>query len=98
LIQPLIENAIYHGIQPSETGGTVCVEIKSVEKDIVIKISNPYRLGASIANEAANKQGAGIAMSNIRKRLEASYGRRAYLRVVKGETDFVVIVRYPTGL
>ena len=97
MIQPLVENAIYHGIQPSEKPGTVTVEIKPVEKDVVVKVSNPFLVGALKANESGNDRsdGAGIALANIRKRLEASYGRKAYLRVVKGETDFNVIVRYP---
>ena len=94
LIQPLLENAIYHGIQPSAKGGTVTIAIKRVEKDIVIKITNPYLLGEAAVSQSKS-EGAGIALSNIRSRLEASYGRRAYLRVVKGETDFNAIVRYP---
>jgi len=39
--------------------------------------------------------GNGIALSNIRDRLSALYGKSAYLRVVKGEADFSVVVRYP---
>lgn len=102
LIQPLLENAIYHGIQPSSKAGTVSIEIKQVEKDIVIKITNPYLVGRASSKEGASgsesSEGAGIALANIRKRLETSYGRRAYLRVVKGETDFSAIVRYPAVL
>lgn len=98
LIQPLLENAIYHGIQPSSQAGTVTVEIKQVDKDIVIKVINPYLVGQIEPARMGKSEGAGIALANIRKRLEASYGRRAYLRVVKGETDFSVIVRYPAEL
>jgi len=99
LIQPLLENAIYHGIQPSAEAGTVIVEIKQVAKDVVIKITNPYLVEAANPGRITGKsEGAGIALSNIRKRLEASYGRKAYLRVVKGETDFNAIVRYPAVL
>jgi len=93
LLQPLIENAIYHGIQPLPEGGVVTVAIKKVDGDLVIKVSNPYMPGRD--NVAAEDRSNGIALSNIRSRLSGVYGDKAYLRVVKGEGEFAVIVRYP---
>lgn len=93
LLQPLLENAIYHGIQPLDEGGTVKVEIHEVKGDVVIKISNPYRPGAR--SDADETRGNGIALTNIRHRLEAHYGKKGYLRIVKSPADFTVILRYP---
>ncbi len=98
LLQPLLENAIYHGIQPLPDGGTVQTNIKVVKHDVVVKITNPRISGQSrstLLGEDGSDSGNGIALGNIRRRLEAFYSRDAYLRVVKGETDFTVVVRYP---
>lgn len=94
LLQPLLENAIYHGIQPLPDGGTVVVEINKVEKDVVIKVLNPL-ISIKRPDDGADGKGNGIALSNIRSRLSGVYGSRAYLRVVKGEGEFAVVVRYP---
>lgn len=98
LLQPLLENAIYHGIQPLPTGGVVTVNIKLVENDIVIKISNPRLPGEPAVTRhmsTTESRGNGIALANIRHRLNAYYGKSAYLRIVKGEADFSAIMRYP---
>ncbi|WP_096086752.1 sensor histidine kinase [Agaribacterium haliotis] len=94
LLQPLLENAIYHGIQPLPEGGTVEIELKELKADIVIKVSNP-RQAELLNTTRADTGGNGIALANIRRRLDAYYGKDAYLRVVKGQHDFSVIVRYP---
>jgi two-component system sensor histidine kinase AlgZ len=93
LLQPLLENAIYHGIQPLPDGGTVVVEIKLARKDVVIKVTNPFVPGK--ADDLSESRSNGIALSNIRSRLSGVYGSQAYLRVVKGEGEFAVVVRYP---
>ncbi|MFT7559553.1 MAG: two-component system sensor histidine kinase AlgZ [Flavobacteriales bacterium] len=109
LMQPLIENAIYHGIQPLQAGGTVKVEIRLVKGDVVIKVTNPRIPGSESkvlsvdkaigeTEAEAKTRGNGIAMANIRDRLAASYGSAGYLRLVKGATDFSVILRYPSEL
>lgn len=100
LLQPLVENAIYHGIQPLPKGGRVRVEVKLVKSDLVLRISNPRLSGSEqqIHQPKDASSGNGIALSNIRGRLHALYGKEAYLRVVKGESDFSVVVRYPKDL
>ncbi len=99
ILQPLLENAIYHGIQPLPKGGVIDIEVKEVKGDIVVKLTNPRLPGDATEGRhiqmTVRSEGAGIALSNIRARLEAYYGERARLRVVKGETDFTVVLRYP---
>lgn len=93
VLQPLVENAIYHGIQPLPSGGIVYVELKKVAEDVVIKVTNPRLPGRE--NGSYTRESNGIALSNIRHRLVAFYGDSAYLRIVKGEADFSVVLRYP---
>jgi len=103
MLQPLIENAIYHGIQPFSEPGTVTISLRRVDKDVIVKVTNPFKPNAkplgqqqdNSQDKLAKSEGAGIALSNIRRRLETTYGRKAYLRVVKGETDFIAVLRYP---
>ena len=98
LMQPLLENAIYHGIQPLPDGGKVSIDIRQIKGDIVIKIVNPRLPGGPRRSDLCSEDGGsgnGIALGNIRRRLEAYYATKAYLRVVKGEADFTVLVRYP---
>lgn len=97
LLQPLVENAIYHGIQPLPKGGRVVVDVKTVKGDVVLHITNPRLSGSEHEGHRpeGSVSGNGIALSNIRDRLSALYGKSAYLRVVKGEADFSVVVRYP---
>lgn len=99
LLQPLLENAIYHGIEPLPNGGKVSLEIKAVDSDIVIKVSNPALHAGPpqfrAEGETRELSGNGIALANIRRRLAALYGGRAYLRIVKGEADYSAVLRYP---
>lgn len=98
LLQPLLENAIYHGIQPLEQGGRVRVEVKMLKQDILLCIANPRLPGSELKTQhnPSVASGNGIALSNIRARLDALYGKNAYLRVVRGDDEFSVFVRYPS--
>ncbi len=89
-IQPLLENAIYHGIQPNPEGGLVQVEIAESEGMIQIVITNPLAPD-SFSYEGGNR----MALDNIRRRLEALYGKQATVATVRGSADFKTTIRYP---
>ncbi len=74
-LQPLLENAIYHGIEPRASGGTVHVRGRMRGARIEIEIVNPLPTGAELARHAGNR----IALDNIRQRLGLAYGRQAGL-------------------
>ncbi len=90
LIQPLIENAIYHGIQPLPDGGIVNVVLFTEDERIVVQVSNPY-----IKNEARSGMHNGIAMDNIRHRLDAIYGKECEFTILDNASTFTVTIRYP---
>jgi two-component system, LytTR family, sensor histidine kinase AlgZ len=62
LLQPLVENAVRHGIEPSDSGGTIRVRTRVALGRAVILISN------SVA-PAASRPGNGMALANVRERL-----------------------------
>jgi sensor histidine kinase YesM len=73
LIQPLVENAVKHGLEPKTEGGRIVIR-GSREDDIIrIEVSDS---GVGIN---ANKSGNGTGLSNIRKRLELLYGDKGRL-------------------
>ena len=74
LMQPLIENAIMHGIDPLEEGGKVCVSAKVAEANVVIEVCDT---GAGMSTYS--KQGTGL--TNIKKRLHAVFGANASLEL-----------------
>lgn len=90
LLQPLIENAIYHGIQPLLEGGTVTIAVKRVGSHCRIQVRNPI----GDTQQASNK-GNGMALENIRHRLEAHYGAKGELQVQATASFYEVTVEFP---
>jgi two-component system sensor histidine kinase AlgZ len=76
-LQPLVENAIYHGIQPLPEGGLISVEIHIDEGRVEIILSNPM-LGPGTGG-ARHTTGNRMALTNIRSRLAVLYGPAASL-------------------
>ena len=89
-IQPLLENAIYHGIELLPDGGEVLVSGKRDDKYLDITISNPLARG-----EKRSKGGNQMALANIRQRFELAYGNRATVDVETDDARFAVRLRFP---
>ena len=89
-IQPLLENAIYHGIELLPNGGEVLVAGRRDDKFIEISISNPVAAG-----EKRAKGGNQMALANIRQRFELAYGSRAMVEVEESESAYGVKLRFP---
>jgi len=85
-LQPLLENAIYHGIQPRLDGGTVTVKIDEVDGLVTLVVTNPIA-----QEEVRHETGNRMAIENIRRRMEANYGEDA--RVESGINDNMYITR-----
>ncbi|MFQ5609090.1 MAG: sensor histidine kinase [Woeseiaceae bacterium] len=90
VIQPLLENAIYHGIELLPDGGDVIVTGGRDEDYLTIEISNPVAVGAP-----PKKDGNKMAVSNIRQRFELAYGNRANVDVDVGDDYYTVRIRFP---
>ena len=90
VIQPLIENAIYHGIELLPDGGDVTVAGTRDGRYLTISVSNPVA-----RDKARSKDGNKMAMSNIRQRFELAYGNRATVDVDDSDDRFTVTLRFP---
>lgn len=91
-IQPLLENAIYHGIELLPDGGDVVVNGRRDGKSLEISIANPVADG-----KAREKIGNKMAMSNIRQRFQLAYGSRGSVEVDDSGDRFVVTLRFPAN-
>lgn len=89
-LQPLLENAIYHGIELLPGGGDVVVTGKRDGDNLEISMSNPVAPG-----KERDKIGNKMAMSNISQRFELAYGNRGSVEVDDGDEHFVVTLRFP---
>ena len=89
-IQPLLENAIYHGIELLPDGGEVTVSGRRDDKYLEISISNPVAEGEKRATG-----GNQMALANIRQRFELAYGNRASVDVEDSGSAYAVKLRFP---
>ena len=91
LLQPLLENAIYHGIE-SQTGGG-CIKIKGMitDKQIEFTLTNSLPEKNSPHRQPGNK----IAQDNVRERLSALYAHRGKLDISETDDTYQVSLQFP---
>ena len=89
-IQPLLENAIYHGIELLPDGGEVLVDGKRSNDELTIEVSNPVA-----ARSETRHKGNKMALSNIRQRFELAYGSRANVSVDETDDRYAVRLNFP---
>ncbi|MCL6416129.1 sensor histidine kinase [Aestuariirhabdus sp. Z084] len=89
-LQPLLENAIHHGIQPLTQGGTVTVSGEYRGGLLSLRVSNPMPAGGGGAS-GGNR----IALANTEDRLQALYGSSAKMIRVKEHQLYMVVLSYP---
>jgi hypothetical protein len=76
LLQPLVENAIHHGLEPKVSGGRIDVRAARDGPTLVVTIADD---GLGLDPPARRRKGAGVGIANLRERLAARYGRNAAL-------------------
>jgi len=89
VLQPLLENAVYHGIEPSIEPGVISVNIYYVRDQVHMVLRNPYRRDGS--HHAGNK----MALGNIRERLSLHFDAEASLRARVGQAEYEVHITIP---
>jgi LytS/YehU family sensor histidine kinase len=76
LLQPLVENAIRHGIEPSPNPGRVRVLAQVQQQRLLLTVEDN---GAGFSSPAAGQSGAGIGLENLRARLKSLYGNQQHI-------------------
>jgi LytS/YehU family sensor histidine kinase len=89
LLQPLVENAVVHGIGKLLDGGTVRIDALRRGEQLVITVENPRD------PEAPASRGQGFGLANVRARLDALHDAEADLRVKEERDRFTVTVTLP---
>ena len=91
-IQPLLENAVYHGIQPCAAGGTLTLKVVITGQRCEISVANP--LPDNTLEDALKHKGNSMALVNTRERLQAHFGSDAELQAKVDENRFLAILSY----
>ena len=90
LLQPLLENAVYHGIEPLTEGGSISVTLNRVADRLHLKVENPCPECADLSHK-----GNRVALRNIRERLDLLFDVEASYQVESGKDYYRVEVVFP---
>ncbi len=89
MLQPLLENAVAHGVQTLQQGGKIAMYGRTEGEQVVITIGNP------LAPEGSDTSGHGMAIRNISERLALAYGSRASLITSQDKDQFYAVLSLP---
>ena len=93
-LQPIVENAIYHGIEPTRGGGTIVIAAQRSGDYLEVMVSNPFEAEHATHHHDGNR----IALNNVRQRLRAHFGAAASLSSERVDGRYVVRLRVPLSV
>ena len=91
VLQPLLENAVYHGVEPLPQGGTIRISGLAEGRRISIVISNPRVPDVA----GGHRRGNHIALENIRLRLQLAFGEQAGVALREVGDQFETTLYFP---
>jgi two-component system sensor histidine kinase AlgZ len=89
LLQPLVENAAPHGIEPNQEPGEIRVSIAKSGDRVRVEIANP------LPDAPPTRPGNHMALSNVRERLDLTFDVEGQLETSSADGQFRVIVQFP---
>ncbi len=89
VLQPLLENAVYHGIEPRSEPGTISIHVYALRDELHAVLRNPYREASD--HHAGNR----MALANIRERLALHFDAEARLSVKASDDAYEVRIVMP---
>jgi two-component system, LytTR family, sensor histidine kinase AlgZ len=107
LLQPLLENAVYHGIEPLSQGGSIHIVLRRSGDEFHLKVENPCpvradapKAGNSLSSYVLEKlspphHGNRVALRNIRERLGLLFDVEARYQVERGKDFYRVEIIFP---
>jgi two-component system sensor histidine kinase AlgZ len=90
LLQPLLENAVYHGIEPLPQGGLITIALRRSGDELRLVVENPCP-----PHRAAPHEGNRMALQNIRERLALLFDVEARYKVESGAGFYRVEIALP---
>jgi two-component system sensor histidine kinase AlgZ len=90
-VQPLVENAVYHGIEARADGGRIEIRAWREQDTANLSIRNPL----PGADDITQRRGNQMALANIRERLALSFGPEAALQAGQDDTHYTITLRIP---
>jgi len=90
LLQPLVENAVRHGIATCLEGGTIEVEARRRGELVWLTVTNPR-------DPDGGRRGTGFGLDIVRRRLSGAYGTHAALAVEPSSESYRVSITWPGG-
>jgi len=91
VLQPLVENAVTHGVANLVGGGVVRIAARRLGKRLHLTVDNPMDPGAAV------RPGEGVGLANVRGRLAALYGQEARVEVLQDGGHFRVELVWPAA-
>ena len=91
-IQPLAENAVYHGIEPITDGGKILISALQIDKTLKLSVSNPL---VPENQSLISKKGNQMAQDNIRQRLKLVYGNKGGFTINDTKENYTVSLLIP---
>ena len=89
VLQPLLENAVYHGIEPASAQGEISINLYRNRDQVHLVLRNPYR------QEGSHHSGNKMALANIRERLALHFDAEASLQTLVQEGFYQVHIILP---
>lgn len=91
-LQPLVENAIVHGVSRLPDGGTLGISVRQSPRVTTLVVEN------SVSEEGDKHRGHGVGLDNVRHRLRVLYGDAARCQVEQRDDFFKVTVIIPRAV
>ena len=89
ILQPLVENAVYHGIEPASQPGEISINLYRNDGQVHLVISNPYQ------REGRHHGGNKMALGNIKSRLMLHFDVEASLKTQVRDAAYQVHITLP---
>jgi two-component system sensor histidine kinase AlgZ len=89
ILQPLVENAVYHGIEPSPEGGQVLVSTTRRGDEVTLMVRN------TCTRAENGRSGNHMALDNIRERLDLHFDAEARMSAYRTDDEYVVQITLP---
>lgn len=90
-LQPVVENAVYHGIQLLPEGGVIKIAVKRINNRLILTVGNPR------SQRMQHNKGSKMAIDNVQRRLIAHFGPTAVVRAERMDNHYITHINYPAG-